>query len=166
MHNNGRDVKRVLSLTTTALRVALLFAAALISCKKEPEKSQAPERSGDVFKADIAGKEWQADSLSVGSPKDSLLFITGLLRKDQYVMETFTLGFSGISAPGEYAMIADEKSVSGKAGAVLMRGAADRGSRAIQVGFWNHAGDAYRRLGHSRNVRRANAGGPRANPRH
>ncbi len=121
-HNDGRDAKCVRPLSTTLMWAALLLAAAIISCKKDPEESQAPERSGDVFKADIAGKEWQADSLSVGSPKDSLLFITGLLRKDQYMMETFTLGFSGIAAPGEYAMVAQEKSESGKAGAVLMRG--------------------------------------------
>jgi hypothetical protein len=100
---------------------ALLLAAAIIFCNKEPEKSQAPERSGDVFKADIAGKEWQADSLSIQYPKENALALTGILRKSLYEIETFSLVFSEITAPGEYAMVAQEKSESGKAGAVFLR---------------------------------------------
>lgn len=121
-HKNGRDTKRARPFSMTLMGVALLLAAAIISCKKGPEESKAPEKNGDIFKADVAGKEWQADSLSIASPKDSLFFITGLLRKDQYVMETFTLGFSGIATPGEYALVAQEKPASGKAGAVFLRG--------------------------------------------
>lgn len=120
-HNDGRDAKCVRLRSTTAMWAALLLAAALISCKKEPEKSKESERSGDVFKAEIAGKEWQADSLSIQYPKENVLALTGVVRKSLYEIETFSLVFSGITTPGEYEMVAQEKSVSGKAGAVFLR---------------------------------------------
>ncbi len=120
-HNDGRDAKCVRTRSTTAMWAALLLAAVLISCKKEPKTSQEPERSGDVFKADIGGKEWQADSLSIQYPKENVLALTGVLRKSLYEIETFSLVFAEITAPGEYEMVAEEKSVSGKAGAVFLR---------------------------------------------
>jgi len=117
-HNDGRDAKCVRPPTTTTMVWgALLLAVAIIACNEKSEKSS--EKSEDVFKAEIAGKEWQADSLSIQSPKENLLFITGVVHKDYYNAELFVLGLSEITAPGEYAIEAKEK--SGKAEAVLFK---------------------------------------------
>ena len=109
-HNAGRDTKRIRLFSMKLMWAVLLIAAAIISCKKDPEESRTPEKRGDVFKADFAGKAWQADSLSIDSPKDSVFMITGAVRKSYPENELFMLGFSRITAPGKYAMEVPEKS--------------------------------------------------------
>lgn len=104
-HNDGRETKRVYALSVPLFVLAVLIAAALFSaCGGKSPNGVA------VFEADIAGQYWKADSLSIESPGENTFVITGMLRKNNRVIEGFMLGLSGIAAPGEYAIEPPEKS--------------------------------------------------------
>lgn len=81
-HNDGRETKRVYALSVPLFVLAVLIAAALLSaCGGKSPNGVA------VFEADIAGQYWKADSLSIESPGENTFVITGMLRKNNRVIE-------------------------------------------------------------------------------